>query len=307
MRYTQAAVGHLFCDFAEYGLQELFFCRESALLFGSQFGDQNVAGIDVAADFGDAALVQVLEVLAGHVGHLGSENFRTAQGLINVGRMFFDFDVGQFLIFDQTFSDDDRVFEVVTAPGHEGYEQIAAECQFALVDTGTVSDDLTGFDLLSDLDRRALVEDRVLVRSVVANKRIVALFARWLRNYDFFAGDAGHGAGAFCRYGVTGRATNDALHACSDARTLRLDERQSLAHHATTHEGSSCIVVLQEWNKSRTYRQETLRCDTDHVDVFWCCFEESFTASCRHERSDELIAVYFRIGRCQCVNFVVAR
>ncbi len=64
--------------------------------------------------------------------------------------MFLNFDVGQLLIFDESFSDHNRVFKVVTAPWHEGYEQVATECQFAGVDTGTIGDDLTGFDLLSE-------------------------------------------------------------------------------------------------------------------------------------------------------------
>ncbi len=103
-----------------------------------------------------------------------------------------------------------------------------------------------------------MVENGVLVGAVVTNKRIAALFAGRLSDDDFFAVDARYCAGAFGGDRVTGRTGDNALHACSHTGTLRLNERQSLAHHATTHEGEACIIVLEEWNKGRTNRQENL-------------------------------------------------
>ena len=67
------------------------------------------------------------------------------------------------IVLDQTFRNHDCVLEVVPIPRHEPHENVEAECQLAVVSSVTVSDDLTGTDLLTDLNERPLVDCSVLV------------------------------------------------------------------------------------------------------------------------------------------------
>jgi len=46
-------------------------------------------------------------------------------------------DGGVVIVLHQLFADEDGVFEVVTAPGNEGHQDVAAEAEFTAVRAGT--------------------------------------------------------------------------------------------------------------------------------------------------------------------------
>src|SRR5690606_10697103 len=140
VRNTQAGVGHLFCYFSEDRLKHFFFRAQGAGFFRCQLGDEYIARIDVASDFSDTTLVEVLEILAGNVRYRGGQGFRTAEGLVAADLMFLDFDVGQSTGLNKTAADNGRIFEVVPVPGKESDEEVATESQFAIVDSRTIGD-----------------------------------------------------------------------------------------------------------------------------------------------------------------------
>ena len=61
--------------------------------------------------------------------------------------------------------DHDRVFKIVTIPGHEGHQHIAAEGKFAVVGVRTVGDDLPFLDVLAFVHNRFLVHASAGVRT----------------------------------------------------------------------------------------------------------------------------------------------
>ena len=69
----------------------------------------------------------------------------------------------QDIIAHETFRQDDRVFEVVTLPWHEGHEQVLTECQFSVVGTWTVSDEITLLQLLTFNNTWDLIDTGVVI------------------------------------------------------------------------------------------------------------------------------------------------
>src|ERR1051325_3023614 len=73
-------------------------------------------------------------------------------------------DRGEAVLLDELLGDEDRVFEVRAAPGHERDEYVAAERELTLVRARPVGDHVALADALTDVDDRLLVDARVLVR-----------------------------------------------------------------------------------------------------------------------------------------------
>ena len=66
-----------------------------------------------------------------------------------------DVDRGVVVFLDQLLADQDRVFEVVAAPGHEGHQHVAAERQLAQIGAGTVGQHVALCDALARRERSA--------------------------------------------------------------------------------------------------------------------------------------------------------
>src|SRR4030095_12055750 len=122
----------------------------------------------------DARLVQVAEHVLADVRDvarylLGAE--------LRVARLYLKLlDVNRrvVVVLHETLGDENRVLEVVAAPGHEGHEHVATQRQLAAVCAGAVGDDLSLVDALADLNNRALVDARVLVRALELRQRVDA-------------------------------------------------------------------------------------------------------------------------------------
>ena len=56
-----------------------------------------------------------------------------------------DMDRGEDIVLDHVLGDQNRVLEVVSAPGHEGDQHVSAKRQFAFVDARSIADDVAGF------------------------------------------------------------------------------------------------------------------------------------------------------------------
>ncbi len=91
-------------------------------------------------------------------------------------------DGGVVILFHQLFGDQDRVFEVVSAPRHERHQHVSPERQFAAVSARPVGNDLAFHHPLPTLDHRLLVDASVLVRALELGQliNIAAHFPRKL-------------------------------------------------------------------------------------------------------------------------------
>ena len=65
---------------------------------------------------------------------------------------------GEVVVLDEPLGDEDRVLEVVSAPGHEGDQHVAAERELAALGGRAVRDHLPALHAVADLHDRLLVD-----------------------------------------------------------------------------------------------------------------------------------------------------
>ena len=203
--------------------------------------------------------------------------FGTELGVAGFDLELFDVDRGVVVLFDQLLRDEDRVFEVVAAPRHEGHEDVAAESQLAGIGAGTVGEDLALADPLPFANDRLLRDAGVLVRALELDElvdvgaellRLAGLLIFGLDADDDAVGvdEVDHAAALADddRAGVTG---DDVLHAGADERRLGAEQGNGLALHVRAHECAVRVVVLEERNERGGDGDELLRRDVDEVDL----------------------------------------
>ena len=162
-RAVERSIAHVAGLFTEDGAQQFLFRRELGLALGRDFADQNVALLDRSADANDAGFIQIAQHGFADVGNVARNFFRTKLGVAGFDLVLLDVHRGVVILFHQLFGDQDRVFEVVTAPRHEGHQDVSSQSQLAMIGAGTVGDDLSLGDPLAFHHNRLLVDASVLV------------------------------------------------------------------------------------------------------------------------------------------------
>ena len=130
-RAVKRSVANVAGLFAEDGAQQFFFRRQRRFALGRDFADQDIARPDGRADANDAAFIQVAKERFADIGNVARDLFGTELGVARFDFELFDVNRGVVILFDQLLADQDGVFEVVTAPGQEGDQNVAAQGQLA--------------------------------------------------------------------------------------------------------------------------------------------------------------------------------
>src|SRR2546430_5261679 len=173
--HPQARVAHLARLLTEDRAEQALLRRQLGLALRRDLAHQDVALLDLGADVYDAALIEVAQRVVRDVGDVTRDLFGTELCLAGLGLVLLDVDRGVQVFFHHALREQDRVLEVVALPRHEGDEHVAAESHLAVVDRGTVRQDVALVDVLAGLDDRPVVEARALVGAGELLQRIVAL------------------------------------------------------------------------------------------------------------------------------------
>ncbi len=168
---VERSVAHIAGLFAEDGAQQLLFRRKLGLALGRNLAHQNVAVLDLGADADHAALVQVAQRMLAHVGNVARDLLGTQLGVARLDLELLDVNRGVVVLPHQLFADQDRVLEVVTAPGHEGHQHVASQRQLALLRARSVGDHLPLHHPVALADHRLLIDAGVLVRTLELDER----------------------------------------------------------------------------------------------------------------------------------------
>ena len=170
-RAGERSVAHIAGLFAEDGAQQLLFRRQLRFALGRDLAHQNVAVPDLGADADHAALVQIAQRMLAHVGNVARDFFGSQLGVARLDLELLDVHRGVVVLAHQLFADEDRVLEVVAAPGHEGHQHVASQRQLALLGARSVGDHLALDHAVALADNRLLVDAGVLVRALELDER----------------------------------------------------------------------------------------------------------------------------------------
>src|SRR5207245_1776484 len=220
------------------------------------------------ADANDSAFVEVAQKRLADVGNVASNFFGAELGVARFDFVLLDVNRSVVIVLDQLFADQDGVFEVVTTPGHEGYQHVAAEGKFAALRARTVGKNLALLHAVAHANQRLLADASVLVGTLEFDELIdvrAHFAAQHAGVIGFHAHDDALGvdliddAFAFAEHNRAGIARRDALHPSADERRFSLDERHRLALHVGTHERAVGVVVLQERNQAGSHGNQLFR------------------------------------------------
>ena len=245
--------------------------------FGRHLAHQDVARLHRGADADDAAFVQVAQERIGDVGNVAGDFLGAQLGVAGLDFEFLDVDRSVVVLLDQLLADQDGVFEVVAAPGHEGHQHVASQRQFAHIGAGAVGQHVAFHHPLPDFDDRLLVDAGVLVGALELGE-LVNVGAHLARKLAFVGGafhaddDALaihriHHAGALAEHHRARIARRHVLHAGAHVRRVGAQQRHGLALHVGAHQRAVGVVVFEERNQAGGHRDQLLGADVDVFDL----------------------------------------
>ena len=231
--------------------------------------------LDGGAGADDAAVVEVLEGLFPDLGDVAGDFFGAQLGVAGVDLELLDVDCGVEVFLHHALGDQDRVLEVVAAPGHVGHDEVAAQGQLAVVGAGAVGEDLALGDVLALLHQWGLVEAGVLVaageldQGVDVHPGLDALGLGIIldAHHDAVGVHGLDDAGTAAYHAGAGILGGHVLHAGAHDGGLGADEGHSLALHICAHEGPVGIVVLEEGDEAGGHGDHLLRTHVHEGDL----------------------------------------
>ena len=119
--------------------------------------------LHLGPDSDDARLVEVLERLFADVRDVSRDLFLAELGVASDALEFLDVDGGVDVVLGDPLGEQNRVLEVVPAPGHERDDHVLAERELTAIRARAVGDDVAGLDPVSRTNDRRLVVGGVLV------------------------------------------------------------------------------------------------------------------------------------------------
>ena len=263
--HLEGGVAHVVGLGAEDGAQQALLGGEGRLALGRDLAHQDVAGADLGADADDAVIVEVGEHVLAQVGDLAGDLLGTELGVAGVDLVTGDVDGGQQVLLHHALGDDDAVLVVVALPRHVGHGEVGAQGELALVDGGAVGERLAGLDLLAHLHDGTVVDAGALVGALVLGQVVGLDLAvgvdDHVRGIDL--DDDAVVLGADELAGVVG---GGALEAGADERSGGTDQGHGLTLHVGAHEGTLCVVVLEERNEVGSHGEQLARRDVHVVD-----------------------------------------
>ncbi|TPV97351.1 MAG: hypothetical protein USCAAHI_03178 [Beijerinckiaceae bacterium] len=178
------------------------------------------------------------------------------------------------VVLDNSFAKKNRILEIITVPGHEGDEDVAAQRQIAEVGRRSIGNDVPLAHIITDPHQRLLVNAGRLVRALEFHHPV-----------DIDPGLAGVGflgcpdhnarrvdlideTGSPRRDGGAGIPRHDGFHAGAHKRRVGPDKRHGLALHVGAHERAVGVIVLEEGNQGGGDRYELLWRDIHEIDAF---------------------------------------
>ena len=307
-RHFQRSVLHVRRLFAEDGAEQPLFGRQFGLALGRDFADENVARLDLRADANDAVQAEVLQRLFTQVRNVARDFLRSKLGVARADFKLVNVDRSKDVVLDDSLTDEDGVFEIISVPRHERAQDIAPQRQFAAGRTRTVGDHLASLgrvafghqNLLVNARRRVGAHELAYVINVNAFLRVVfhPLFTfgqlAVLRDHYLIAGNRDDFS-AFLRHDDGARvASHPLFQTRGDQWRFGDDQRHRLALHVGPHQGAVGVVMLEERNQTGGHRNELLGRHVHVIDARRFHINEVAFATAGHTVGREVAPVVDR-------------
>ena len=273
----QGRVFHVTSLVAEDSAKQLLFRRGIALTLWRDLTNQDVSWLHTGTDTNDTILVKVLRSLFTDVGNICGELFCAALRFTDIKRVFINMHRGQHVLTDNSLVEHNGILVVVTLPRHIGYQQVATQCELAILSSVAFCQDVTLLHTLTLVTDRTQVDGHVLVgttelgNTILLQGRLKAdkllVISTVIEDTDgrginivdnAIALGCNHGARVF---------THLLFNTSTYDRSLVMKQRNGLTHHVGTHQRTVGVVMLEEWNERCGDRGNLLRRDIHQVNL----------------------------------------
>ncbi len=270
----QRRVTHIGCFFTKDRAKKFFFRRHRAFTLRCDLADQNIARFDIRANINDPGFVKVAQGFLTDVGNVAGDLFWTQFGITCGDFEFLDVDRGINVITRDPLGNQDRVFVVVTIPGHERDDHVLAKGQFPHIRGRAVSDHFAFDDRIAHLHQRTLVDTGVLVgtlefaHAIDVNARIPQFEVFGRADNDPLRINLVDDP---CPLGHDGRAgipCHDFFDPGADQRRLGPQQRNRLTLHVRSHQGAVRIVIFKERDQRCRNRHQLFGRNVNKINAF---------------------------------------
>jgi len=118
------------------------------LSLGRHLAHQNIACAHFRADSDNSPVVQILQSIIAHAGHIPGDLLGPQLGIPGFCLVFFNMDGGIHIFHHQSLAEQNGILVVVTFPGHKADQRVLAQCQFAFIGGRTVGDHLSRLHMI---------------------------------------------------------------------------------------------------------------------------------------------------------------
>ena len=210
----------------------------------------------MGTDADDTIGIQLAGGILTDIGDVVGQLLHAALGVADLKIVLIDVDGGEEVLADKALIDDDGVLVVVPLPRHISGEDITSQGELTTLSGEALGEDLSGSDAIALHDDRALIDGGTLVRPaplgevvlghLVSEADKLLVLGVVVADADRIGIDILDHAIPLGHHLRAAIAHHRSLETSAYDRRLSVEERHSLAHHVTTHEGTVRIIVIKE-------------------------------------------------------------
>ena len=205
----------------------------------------------------------------------------------------------------QPFIQQNRIFVVITFPGHEADEGILTQRDFTVRSRRTICQNLSLCNVFASVYNRSLVDASALVGTLELFELKGLFLVGFIRQQS-------NGVCGNCRNHTITRCkhTNARVYSClvfhtgSDKRPFGLEQRYCLSLHVRAHQRTVCVIVFQERNHRSCNRNDHLRGNIHEVNAVLLHFQNLFPITSRNLMICK-VSVFGQRFVCLCNNVII--
>ena len=171
------------------------------------------------------------------------------------------------IIADQTFVDDDGIFEVISLPSHEGDQWVLSQSQLTLLHWWTIGQNFVGINCIPNLNDWTLVVVLTSVWTTELHQFVLIKWTIFATNADFATVNVLNRTRVLSNNGNTGVVGSLVFDTRTNQWCVWIDQRNRLTLHVGTHQGTVRVIVFQERNCGRGNGNNLLRRNVHVVNL----------------------------------------
>ena len=253
VRHLQGSVTHFSCLLAEDRAQQSLLCGQLGLALGRHLTYQNIAGTHFRTDADDTSVIQILQCIITHAGHVPGDLLGSQLGVPGLCLVFFHVHGGVDILLHQSLTQKYRILVVITFPGHETDQRILTQSQLTAIGGRTIGNHLALLHMHTLLYDGLLVIAVGLVTAGEFHQMILIFLPVVTGHFDHIRRHIIDGAGLSGNHTDTGVHSRLRLHTGSHHGRLGKEKGHCLSLHVGTHQRTVRIIVLQERNQRRCH------------------------------------------------------